>query len=208
MKKTKRQTRNHTGKLPKDPSKRGRPESAPTWHQERTLLDVIEVTGSDTVACVKARVPRSSFALWLQKGRQDREAGLETYWTEFLGRIEGARVDRTFKLEQLIRDDALKERRAESAKWKLERIDPKRYGQRIRVQVEEELNDALERLQREFGDEPETLERILSAIAGTSGPAPSESAPGPEDGADDSGSQAVSAPLPKPEAIALPESDV
>ncbi|MFZ5440477.1 MAG: hypothetical protein ACOZQL_10740 [Myxococcota bacterium] len=49
-------------------------------------------------------------------------------------------------------------------------IIDRRYQPSVRLTIANELNATLDRLEQEFADEPEILERILSAIAEETGP--------------------------------------
>lgn len=189
-----------TGKRPKAAGKPGRPESAPSVGQMRVLLEVIEVTGSDRAACIKARVANSSFHHWMNKGKESKAAGREDFWSQFLDQIEEARLDRLYKLEKVVRTAAVKEKHVQAAQWKLERLDPKQYGQRVKLQVEEELSEAIQRITERFGDRPELLEEVLSAVAGAHGAGGASEAPGGEDGTQLPGGEALHPPPPEPEA--------
>jgi hypothetical protein len=186
----------------------GRPLRLPTQAETDTICQVINATGSDHEAFVLARVPEPTFYLWLSRGKQDRLVGnTSSPYAQFMEAVERARATRVTTLVASIRKAGTDPRHWPANAWLLERTEPKRFGLRVRFHVEEELTSAIARIEEAFRGEPETLERALAAIAGDHRSASAELAEGGEGGADDSGGEAVPAPLPKPEAVPVPESD-
>lgn len=111
---------------------------------------------------------RSAISQWLAKGRA-QERGR---YASFLRAVHKARAN----VVQVLLKRAQK--RVMSRKEGGEGADPlpllavldRRYSPQVRVQVTTELNATLDRLEQEFENEPEILERILAAIAEEAGP--------------------------------------
>jgi hypothetical protein len=192
----------------RQPRKRGRKERKPTEAEQKTICDTIAATGLDQEAFVLAGVPRAAFYRWLEKGEEAERAGRHDVFRDFRDAVARARASRTVGLVAGIRKAGQDPKHWQALAWIAERTDPKRFGLRIRVHVQEELRDAIERLKEAFRDDPEGLERALAAVAGGYGAGGVEQDPGGEDGEDDPGGEAVPAAPAKPEAIAVPESDV
>lgn len=192
-------------------TKRGRRPKPPTKEQADALVGTIATTGSDKDAYTIAGVPPSSFYLWLQTGRDLREQGKRAEkepLVDFLEKVEKARAARTVGLVKRIRDAGQDPKHWTANAWLLERTDPKRYGQRVRVHVQEELTDAVARLRDAFKDDPAAYEKALLALTGGHSAGGAESDPEGEGGEDDRSGEAVPSALPKPEAIEVSGSDV
>lgn len=113
---------------------------------------------------------RSAISQWLAKGRA-QERGR---YASFLRAVHRARAD---VVQNLLKRA---QKRVLSKKEGGEGADPlpllavldRRYSPQVRVQVTNELNATLDRLEQEFANEPEILERILAAIAEEASPGP------------------------------------
>lgn len=163
----------------------GRPERFPTEKETRGLCDIIAIAGTnDHEAYTLADVPRTTFYQWVDKGRASRAAGRKDKYSLFLNRIDNARASRTVDLLKRIATAAKDPKNWQAAHAQLRMSDQKRFGERFRVHVEEELTDAIKRIKGAFSADPAGLERALSAIAGEDGGDGVEPAPGPESGPD------------------------
>lgn len=83
---------------------------------------------------------------------------------EFSELIDKARHDSKVDVINLIRVSALDDWKAGA--WLLERRFPREFGPRVRIHVEAELGEMLDRIEVAFASEPETLNRVLIALSG------------------------------------------
>ena len=93
----------------------------------------------------------------------------------FREEVQKARRDRTAQLLATIQLSArskidtngsvIKAGDAEMALKLLERIEPQDFAQRVKMQVDSEIGEAVERLKHELRDEPKILLRVLRSIA-------------------------------------------
>lgn len=113
-------------------------------------------------ACAASDVSVSAVMKWQERGRKARSGP----HFQFVQAIKGAKARRIASLLGNVAKAGRQERHWQANVALLERLDPKRFAQRVRVHVEQELTDAIERLCKEFEHEPEVLERALSAITG------------------------------------------
>lgn len=124
-------------------------------------------------AAIMADVGPTTLHTWLASSGQE--------FREFREQIERAKAERTAELVDTVavsvRSRKGKPGDPDRALKVLERLEPKDFGQQVRVQVEEELDAALARLETEFADEPQILERALAAVAGIDGAGPAHRAP-------------------------------
>lgn len=118
------------------------------------------------VAARRAGVSNTTLFVWLEKGAKQKRG----VYREFRNSIEGAEADRrALFAAQIAKAGRGTDKRP--GDWRAmgylaERFDPEEFGLRINVRVEEELGLGLERLAEEFGDDPETFERAVRALAG------------------------------------------
>lgn len=124
-----------------------------------SICETIRAAGTVEDAAVRVGVHESTVREWMARGKME-ESGP---YREFHDAVRKARIDRRLGLEALIRKQAPDHWQA--AAWLLERTEPKRYAQRVRVHVEEQLTDAVARVTRALATEPDVLERVLAAIA-------------------------------------------
>jgi hypothetical protein len=85
---------------------------------------------------------------------------------QFAQAIEKAKADRRTLLLAKIRKAAEEPKHWTAAAWILERTEGAEFSPRVTHFVRSELEGALDRLESEFNEEPETFERILRCLAG------------------------------------------
>lgn len=89
-------------------------------------------------------------------------------WTaakpDFSAKVDSAKEARLKVLEERWVNATKKDWRASQAMLAI--LKPDRWSPKIRLHVETQLDDVLDRLQAEFQDEPELYERVLRAVAG------------------------------------------
>jgi len=109
------------------------------------------------VAATAAGIHRSTLYRWLRHGR-DQKRGR---YRKFLSQVEKAQAEAESPDVALIAKAASEDWRA--AAWRLERKAPRRYGPRVQLAVQQELDSVLGRLEK--GLPPETYEKVLQLIA-------------------------------------------
>lgn len=150
------------GDVPTKPTERrriGRP-SVFTAAVRARILKAVAQTGTLEDAALVAGVSRATFHRWRQLGRE-QETG---EFRDFLDAYEAVLARRRLKWERLILKHGETDWRAlaKAMEWS----DPQRYAPRVRVHVEEELSAAVQRLVEAFADDPDGLERALTALVG------------------------------------------
>jgi homoserine acetyltransferase len=121
-------------------------------------------------------VHRTTLYRWMRLGR-DQKRGR---YRKFLSQVEKAQAEAESRDVALIAKAASEDWRA--AAWRLERKQPRRYGARVQLSVQQELDAVLDRLKK--GLDPATYDKVLDLIAAedspgapepfTFGPAPDE----------------------------------
>jgi hypothetical protein len=149
-------------------------------------------------AADRAGVARSTLYAWLERGREESEG----VFRDFLDRVQQAKTDRRLQFEAELRAHGRHEWKAHLELMRL--ADPKRYAPRVFVHVAEELNDAFDSLEAEFSDDPETLERAISAISERRRKRETVAAAPEETGALDGSDAPVQPADPEPEAEPVP----
>lgn len=144
---------------------------------QRAICDNITAGLNQQDAAELAGVPPSTFYYWLKRGEleQNRLAQAprakprpkETPFLEFLESVKKAQID--FKLTQVKNVEQAAPQHWQASAWLLERRFPKEYGQQVlvRQQVERELEEVLDRLERRL--DGATLATVLAVIAGEEG---------------------------------------
>lgn len=138
------------------PRKHGRPSSL-TPEISKTICNYVELCGSLEDAAAKAGVSRTTVFIWQQKGREQKRGP----YRDFLNAIEDAKAKRRFNFGAQMQKHGMKHWQATA--WLAERTDPKHFGLRIRVHVNEELEAVFDKLQRRLT--PAEYERALEAIS-------------------------------------------
>jgi len=128
------------------------------------IVDLIRAGNYLEVAATAAGVHRTTLHRWMKRGRE-QERGR---YRKFLVAVEKAQAEAESRDVALIAKAAGEDWRA--AAWRLERKQPRRYGPRVQVSVQEELNAVIDRLERNLA--PEIFEQVLNAIANGSDDAP------------------------------------
>lgn len=141
----------------------GRP-SALTPEIKKQLLDEIRIGATYTDAAQIVGLSPNTITQWLGKARQ----GKGRQYVEFLRDLEKARADRRRYFRTKILALANKKGDWRGTAFIATVTEREHFAQRVHVVVEEQLNQAVERLVKEFsreGDE-QLLERALSALVG------------------------------------------
>ena len=133
----------------------GRPKLDPATTQR--VVDLIRAGNYLEVAATAAGIHRSTLYRWLRHGR-DQKRGR---YRKFLSQVEKAQAEGESRDVALIAKAASEDWRA--AAWRLERKAPRRYGPRVQLAVQQELDAVLGRLEK--GLPPETYEKVLQLIA-------------------------------------------
>jgi hypothetical protein len=147
-------------------------------------------------------VDHNTVGHWMTRGRKEKRGK----FADFLQAVTRARaaVVQRLLLRAQQRTRAKKDGGDGADPLPLLAVLDRRYSQQVRVQVTSELTSTLDRLEEEFADEPEILERILIAIAEEAGPGAvahtSRAAPDEDAGGD----QAMGASPSLAEAAGLP----
>lgn len=143
------------------------------------IVKAIRAGNYPEVAAACNGVSRSAYYEWMQRG--DRAAEGDELFTEFADAVTRARAWAERKMVGIVRRDAAAN--PDSARWFLERSMPERWGRRdhvvVETRVQEELNEALDKLQRDLT--PDAYAQVVRSLAGGddagAGPAPPPDAP-------------------------------
>jgi len=133
----------------------GRPKLDPATTQR--IVDLIRAGNYLEVAATAAGIHRSTLYRWLRHGR-DQQRGR---YRKFLTQVEKAQAEGESRDVALIAKAASEDWRA--AAWRLERKAPRRYGLRVQLAVQQELDAVLGRLEK--GLPSETYEQVLQLMA-------------------------------------------
>ena len=140
------------------------------------IVKAIRAGNYPEVAAESEGVSGASYYLWMKRG----EAG-EAPFSEFFESVTRAKARAERRMVHLVRTAAIND--AHAAQWFLERSRPDRWGRRdhvvVETRVQEELNEALDKLQRDLT--PDAYAQVVRSLArgddaGT-GPAPAADAP-------------------------------
>lgn len=124
---------------------------------QKKICEVVELCNSLEDAAAVVGVGRTTVFMWQQKGREEATG----IYRDFLNAIETAKARRRANINTRMLEHAKK--RYEALAWLAERTDPKHFGLRIKVQVNEELERMLDRLAANLT--PQEYERALQAIS-------------------------------------------
>ena len=138
----------------------------PKFDAETTqrIVDLVRAGNYLDTAATAAGLHRTTLHRWLRQGREQKRG----MYRKFLNTVEKAQAESESRDVALIAKASADDWRA--AAWRLERKAPRRYGLRIQVGVQEELEAALDRLKA--GLEPEVYERVLELLSAESEPLP------------------------------------
>ena len=132
-----------------------RPKLDPALAQR--IVDLIRAGNYLEVAATAAGIHRSTLHRWMRHGR-DQHRGR---FRRFLTAVEKAQAEAESRDVALIARAASEDWRA--AAWRLERKQPRRYGPRVAISVQQELDSVLERLKN--GMEAPVYEKVLELMS-------------------------------------------
>ena len=132
-----------------------RPKLDPLLAQR--IVDLIRAGNYLEVAATAAGIHRSTLHRWLHHGR-DQQRGR---FRRFLTSVEKAQAEAESRDVALIAKAAVTDWKA--AAWRLERKNPRKYGARVAVSVQQELDSVLDRLKK--GLEPTAYEKVLELMS-------------------------------------------
>ena len=141
-----------------------------------TLQNITNLISGGTLAvdaCQAVDIGPSTFYAWLEKGRGQRRGR----YREFLDAVTKAQAIRRAALLGSIvaasrtTDKEGKPKKSDwtAAAWVLQHTDAAMFSPQLHVHVRTELGAALKRLEQEFKNEPEILERAIIALTGGTG---------------------------------------
>lgn len=120
------------------------------------LVDLIRAGNSLETAATACGIHRTSLHRWLRHGKAQQRGR----YFRFFEAIEKAQAEAEARDVALIAKAATEDWKA--AAWRLERRFPRKYGPRVQLAVQEELDSVLGRLQK--GLAPEAYDRVLQLI--------------------------------------------
>lgn len=178
---------------------RGRPTKL-TPEFQKAICDSIALTKVTLADCARSLgIDDSTVFRWLEKGKKARAGP----YRDFYDAVTKARADGTKMLLARIATAGREPKHWQANVALLAMTEPA-YAPQVRVRVTEELTNAVKRLEEEFANEPDILDRAYAALIGghrggeASGPGPGPARP------NDSGSQTVQPPQAEPEAGGVP----
>jgi hypothetical protein len=133
----------------------GRPKLDPALTQR--LVDLIRAGNYLEVAATAAGIHRSTLHRWMRLGRGQKRGRFH----KFLTAVQKAQAESESRDVAIIAKAASDDWKA--AAWRLERKQPRRYGPRVGVMVQQELDAVLDRLKK--GLPPEWYEKVLELMA-------------------------------------------
>jgi transposase len=133
----------------------GRPKLEPIITQR--IVDLIRAGNFLEVAATASGIHKSTLHRWLRHGRKQ----VRGRYRKFLTAVEKAQAESESRDVALIAKAASEDWRA--AAWRLERKVPRRYGARVQLAVQQELDAVLGRLEK--GLPTETYEQVLQLMA-------------------------------------------
>jgi len=132
-----------------------RPKLDPVVTQK--IVDLIRAGNYLEVAATAAGIHRTTLHRWVRLGREQKRGR----YHRFLLSVEKAQAESESRDVALIAKAATDDWKA--AAWRLERRSPRRYGQRVQISVQEELESTLDRLERNL--DPQAYEKVLQVMA-------------------------------------------
>ncbi len=126
------------------------------------LVDLIRAGNYLEVAATAAGIHRSTLHRWLRLGRAQKRGR----YHKFLNAVEKAQAESESRDVAIIAKAASDDWKA--AAWRLERKQPRRYGPRVAVSVQQELDAVLDRLKK--GLPAEWYEKVLELMAADNEP--------------------------------------
>lgn len=132
-----------------------RPKLDPALSQR--IVDLIRAGNYLEVAATAVGIHKSTLHRWLAVGRKQKRGRFH----KFLLAVEKAQAESESRDVALVAKAAGTDWRA--AAWRLERKVPRRYGPRVQLAVQAELDAVLGRLEK--GLKPEVYDEVLQLIA-------------------------------------------
>ena len=121
------------------------------------ICDLLRAGNYLDTAATAAGVHKTTLHRWLRLGREQKRGR----YKKFVEAVEKAQGEAEARDVALIAKQAPTDWRA--AAWRLERRAPRRYGQRVQISIEEELEAAMDRLKA--GLDPETYDKVLQLLS-------------------------------------------
>jgi transposase-like protein len=121
------------------------------------VVDLIRAGNFLEVAATAAGIHRSTLYRWMRHGREQKRGR----YRRFLNQVEKAQAEAESRDVALIAKAATEDWKA--AAWRLERKAPRRYGPRVQLAVQQELDAVLGRLEK--GLAADVYEKVLQLIA-------------------------------------------
>ena len=121
------------------------------------ITDLIRAGNYLEVAATAAGIHPTTLHRWLRQGR----AQVRGRYRKFVNAVEKAQAEGESRDVALIAKAAATDWKA--AAWRLERRAPRRYGLRVQVSIQEELEAMLERLQNGLG--PDAYHDVLQLLS-------------------------------------------
>ena len=132
-----------------------RPKLDPVLAQR--IVDLVRAGNYLEVAATAAGIHRSTLHRWLRHGKSQQRGRFR----RFLTAMEKAQAEAESRDVALIARAAGEDWRA--AAWRLERKQPRRYGPRVALSVQQELDSVLDRLKK--GLELPVYEKVLELMS-------------------------------------------
>jgi predicted site-specific integrase-resolvase len=121
------------------------------------ICDLLRAGNFLEVAARAAGVHPTTVHRWLRTGRDQKKGR----YRRFFDTVEKAQAEAEARDVALIAKAASEDWRA--AAWRLERKAPRRYGARVQISVQEEVDSILDKLERDL--KPEEFARALESIS-------------------------------------------
>ena len=142
------------------------------------IAEVAKVVGAGAPMDTAARycgITRTDFHMWLKKAHELRRAGRRGRQLDFLNALEEAQSRADVSDHASIARAAQKDWKAAANHLRIR--NPGRYSEQVNIVVKSQFTAVLDRIEQEFANEPDTLERALAAVAGEDGSRTSVVAP-------------------------------
>jgi hypothetical protein len=173
---------------------RGQPPKLTPEVQKEIITMMIDDLATPTEAAGALGIGRSTVFAWIVRG-ENEESGI---YREFLDAIAQAKAMRAVRAKRLVVKHAKKH--PPTADRAMQIAAPATIPQ-VRVQVTNELTNAIQRISKRFGDRPQLLDEILDTLSGEFGEGGAEPSESRLARADDSdGGEAVRATPTEPTA--------
>lgn len=94
---------------------------------QKILENAIAKGASIQAACSMAGIAKSTYFNWMAQAREDREAGRQSEYSEFLDQVDTSRAEQILRLHRKIYNAGMNGS-WRAAAWMLAMINPERYG--------------------------------------------------------------------------------